>query len=211
MDKLNQTLTHLHWLGHSSFRLDGPPTIYFDPWQLPADSPPADLILVTHEHHDHCSPDDVTAVRRQHTVVVANPSAAQKLGGPVTVLRPGERTTVAGVEIEAVPAYNIDKRFHPRRAEHVGFVVNVAGVRFYHSGDTDHIPEMAAIECDVALLPVSGTYVMTADEAVAAACDLQPRVVVPMHYGAGVVGTVADARRFRDQWEGQTIILSRTT
>jgi L-ascorbate metabolism protein UlaG (beta-lactamase superfamily) len=201
-DKINKTLARLRWLGHSSFRLDGPPTIYFDPWKLPDGSPPADLILVSHEHHDHCSPDDVAMVRREGTVIVANPSAAKKLGGSVTVLRPGERTTAVGVEIEAVPAYNIGKRFHPRQAEHVGFVVDVAGVRLYHTGDTDHIPEMAEIECDVALLPVSGKYVMTADEAVAAARDLQPQVAVPMHYGAGVVGTEADARRFRDQWEG---------
>jgi L-ascorbate metabolism protein UlaG (beta-lactamase superfamily) len=211
MDKIKELLTRLRWLGHSSFRLDGPPTIYFDPWQLPADSPAADLILVTHEHSDHCSPDDVAAVHQEGTVIVANSSAAKKLGRPVTVLRPGERTTAAGVEIEAVPAYNVNKRFHPRHAEHVGFIVNVEGVRLYHTGDTDHIPEMAEMACDVALLPVSGTYVMTADEAVAAARDLQPRVVVPMHYGAGVAGTEADALRFRDQWEGQVVILPRTT
>ncbi len=211
MDRIDEMLSHLHWLGHSSFRLEGPPTIYFDPWQLPADSPPANVILVSHEHHDHCSPNDVAMVRQQDTIVVANPSAAKKLGGSVKVLRPGERTTAAGVEIEAVPAYNIGKRFHPREAQHVGFVVNVNGVRFYHTGDTDHIPEMAQIECDVALLPVSGTYVMTADEAVTAANDLRPSVVVPMHYGAGVVGTKADAERFRDLWKGKVAILPRTT
>jgi L-ascorbate metabolism protein UlaG (beta-lactamase superfamily) len=210
MDKIGKVLAHLRWLGHSSFRLDGPPTIYIDPWQLPADSPPADLILVTHEHHDHCSPEDVAAVRREGTIVVANPSAAKKLGGAVTVLRPGERTQAAGVEIEAVPAYNVDKRFHPYQAQHVGFVVDVDGVRLYHAGDTDHIPEMADIECDVALLPVSGTYVMTADEAVAAARDIQPQVAVPMHYAGGVVGTEADAQRFQQGWEGRTVILSRT-
>jgi L-ascorbate metabolism protein UlaG (beta-lactamase superfamily) len=211
MDRIDEMLARLRWLGHSSFRLDGPPTIYFDPWKLPADSPPADLILVSHDHHDHCSPDDVAAVRQESTVVVANPSAAQKLGGAVTVLRPGERTRAAGVEIEAVPAYNVDKRFHPFQAQHVGFVIDVGGVRLYHAGDTDHIPEMAQIDCDIALLPVSGTYVMTADEAVAAARDIQPQVAVPMHYAGGVVGTVDDARRFQEEWEGKTVILTRTT
>jgi len=210
MDKIDQALGHLHWLGHSSFRLDGPPIVYFDPWKVPANSPPADLILISHEHHDHCSPEDVGAVRQKSTVVVANPSAAKRLKGPVTVLRPGEQTTAAGVEIKAVPAYNIDKRYHVREAEHLGFVVNVAGVRFYHSGDTDHIPEMADIECDVALLPVSGTYVMTADEAAAAAEVISPRVAVPMHYGAGVAGTIADAQRFRDLVKGKVVIPLRT-
>jgi L-ascorbate metabolism protein UlaG (beta-lactamase superfamily) len=211
MDRLSDILNRLRWLGHSSFRLDGTPTIYFDPWQLASNSPPADLILVTHEHHDHCSPEDVATIRLPTTVIIANPSAAKKLGAPVTVLHPGERTDAAGVEIAAVPAYNIDKRFHPRDAKHVGFVVNVDGVRIYHTGDTDHIPEMADIDCDIALLPVSGTYVMTADEAVAAARDLQPEVVVPMHYGAGVVGTEADARHFEALWEGNTLVLSKTT
>jgi L-ascorbate metabolism protein UlaG (beta-lactamase superfamily) len=114
------------------------------------------------------------------------------------------------VEVEAVPAYNVDKRFHPREAGHVGYVVNVSGVRLYHAGDTDRIPEMTEIECDIALLPVSGTYVMTADEAVAAARDIQPRVAVPMHFGAGVAGTQADAQYLKDQWEGRVVILSQS-
>lgn len=211
MEKINDTLARLRWLGHSSFRLDGKPTVYFDPWKLAANPTPADLILITHDHHDHCSPSDVAAVRQDSTVVVANPSAAEKLGSPVTVLRPGERTTVAGVDIEAVPAYNIGKRFHPRQAQHVGFIIDVGGVRIYHTGDTDHIPEMAEMACDIALLPVSGTYVMTADEAAAAARDIRPSAAVPMHYGAGVVGTSADALRFRDQWEGRVVILPKTT
>lgn len=210
MDRVDEILARLRWLGHSSFRLDGSPTIYFDPWKLAVGSPSADLILITHEHHDHCSPEDVLAVRGANTVVVANPSAAAKLNDPVTVLRPGQFIAAAGVKIEAVPAYNINKRYHPRQAEHIGFVVDVEGVRVYHAGDTDRIPEMADIKCDIALLPVSGTYVMMAEEAVAAARDIQPQVVVPMHYGAGVVGTKADAQRFQEQWEGRTVILAQT-
>lgn len=210
MDKVDDWLSRLHWLGHSSFRLDGPPTIYFDPWQLSPDSPPADLILISHEHHDHCSPDDVAVVRQESTAIVANPAAAKKLARPVIALRPGERTEVAGVEVEAVHAYNVDKRYHPREAEHVGFVITVGGVRVYHAGDTDHIPEMANIECDIALLPVSGTYVMTAEEAVAAARDIQPRVAVPMHYGAGVAGTITNAKHLQEQWEGKVVILPQT-
>ncbi|HLB63370.1 MAG TPA: MBL fold metallo-hydrolase, partial [Anaerolineales bacterium] len=81
-------LSRLHWLGHDSFRLDGPPVIYFDPWRLPKDSPPADLILVSHDHHDHCSPDDIQSIRKPATVLIANPSAASGLEPPVTILRP---------------------------------------------------------------------------------------------------------------------------
>ena len=117
----------LRWLGHDSFRLDGPPVIYFDPCELKGQLPKGDLVLVSHEHHDHCSPDNVKKVSRPDTVVVAAAGAAKKLRGARAV-RPGDRLTVAGVEIEAVRAYNLNKfrspgvPFHPREAEHVGFV-----------------------------------------------------------------------------------------
>jgi L-ascorbate metabolism protein UlaG (beta-lactamase superfamily) len=205
----------LHWLGHDSFRLDGPPVIYFDPWKLqPARGrrlPVADLVLVSHEHQDHCSPDDVKQVRGPDTVVIGSKDAAAKLPGGQTI-RPGERLMVAGVVVEAVRAYNVNKfrspgvPFHPREANHVGYIVTVDGVRLYFAGDTDHIPEMADIACDVALLPVSGTYVMTVEEAVQAARTLNPKIVVPMHYGAGI-GSGDDGRRFAQQYGGKAAIL----
>jgi len=200
-------LERLHWLGHASFRLDGPPTIYFDPWKLKGHCPQADVILISHEHHDHCSPKDVERVSGPGTVVVASRGAAKKLRGNVCALRPGERTAVGEVEIEAVPAYNVKKSFHPRQAEHVGFIVTVGGECLYFAGDTDRIPEMADVRCDVALLPVGGTYTMAAEEAAQAAADIGPKVAVPMHYGAGVVGTRADAERFRSLCNCEVVIL----
>jgi L-ascorbate metabolism protein UlaG (beta-lactamase superfamily) len=191
-------LDKLHWLGHASFRLDGPPAIYIDPWKLKGSPGQADLILVSHDHHDHCSPEDVERVRGPNTVVIANPSAAAKLGPGVTVMRAGETQTAGDVTVEAVPAYNIGKRFHPKEAGGVGYVVAVGGMRLYFAGDTDLIPEMDQVKCDIALLPVSGTYVMTADEAARAAAHIRPHIAIPMHYGAGVAGTEADARRFAD-------------
>jgi len=201
----------LHWLGHDSFRLDGPPVIYFDPWKLRRRPPVADLVLVSHEHSDHCSPNDVKKVCGPDTVVVANAGAAAKLRG-AQVIRPGDRLNVAGVEVEAVRAYNVNKfrsagvPFHPREAEHVGYIVTVDGVRVYFAGDTDHIPEMADIACDVAFLPVSGTYVMTAEEAAEAARTLKPQIVVPMHYGSGI-GTADDGRQFAELYGGQVALL----
>jgi len=201
----------LHWLGHDSFRLEGPPVIYFDPWKLRGRQPVADLVLVSHEHHDHCSPEDVQKVSGPDTVVVAAATAAERLPGARAV-RPGDRLTVAGVEIEAVRAYNVNKfrspgmPFHPKEAEHVGFVVTVEGVRLYHTGDTDEIPEMADVACDVALLPVSGTYVMTVEEAVEAARTLKPQIVVPMHYGSGI-GTADDGQRLTELYDGDVALL----
>lgn len=192
----------LHWLGHDSFRLNGPPVIYFDPWQLKGELPAADLVLVSHHHHDHCSPDDVRKISGPQTVVVASHLAAKELPG-AKVMRPGDKLSVAGVEIEAVPAYNVNKfrapgkPFHPKDEQHVGYIVTVEGVRVYFAGDTDHIPEMAGFRCDIALLPVSGTYVMTVEEAVAAARDIQAEITLPMHYGAGI-GTADDGERFAE-------------
>jgi L-ascorbate metabolism protein UlaG (beta-lactamase superfamily) len=195
-------LQNLHWLGHDSFRLDGPP-VNFDPWKLPPGSPVADLVLVSHDHYDHLSADDVKKVSGPQTVVMANPSAAAKLPG-ARVIRPGEKITVGDVTVEAVPAYNVNKfrgpgnPFHPKKAEHNGYIVTVGGERLYHAGDTDHIPEMSGFKCDVALLPVSGTYVMTAEEAAQAAAAIKPLIAVPMHYGdRDVVGTLANAQQFK--------------
>lgn len=199
-------LEKLRRLGHDSFRFDGPPVIYIDPWKLPTGSPRAEMILVTHDHFDHCSPEDVQRVSGPNTVVIACPSAAAKLPGARS-LRPGEKMSVGEVAVEAVPAYNVNKfrspgvLFHPQAAGHNGYIVTVGGERLYHAGDTDHIPEMAGYRCDVALLPISGTYVMTADEAAAAAADIQPRVAVPMHYG-DIVGGVTDVERFKGLCEG---------
>jgi L-ascorbate metabolism protein UlaG (beta-lactamase superfamily) len=194
-------VSKLHRLGHDTFRFDGPPIIYIDPWKLAPGGPPADLILVTHDHFDHCSKDDVKMISKPGTVLIANASSTAMLPG-ARILHPGESTTVGEVVIEAVPAYNLNKfrspgvPFHPKSAMHNGYIITVGGERLYHAGDTDHIPEMAGYRCDVALLPVSGTYVMTADEAAAAALDIKPRVAVPMHYG-DIVGGAADVQRFQ--------------
>jgi L-ascorbate metabolism protein UlaG (beta-lactamase superfamily) len=199
-------MEHIHWLGHDSFRVDGPVTIYVDPWQLPAGAPQADLILITHDHYDHCSPEDVKKISKADTVVVTIASAAKKLKGDVRVVKPGDSLTVKDVPIEVVPAYNVNKKFHPKKAGHVGFILTVGEQRIYHAGDTDFIPEMRTFNVDIALLPVSGTYVMTADEAVNAAKVINPKVAIPMHYGE-IVGDKSDAERFQELYEGEVVIL----
>ncbi len=195
-------LEFLTWLGHAAFRLTADATvIYIDPFQIQRRET-ADLILITHDHFDHCSPDDIARLRGPATTIVAPPAAAQKIGGPVTTIKPGDRLTLKGIPLEAVPAYNLTKfrapgqPFHPRAAGGVGYILTVAGQRVYHAGDTDPVPEILGLQVDVALLPVSGVYVMTAEEAADLANRLRPKVAVPMHYGA-IVGSEADARRFQ--------------
>ncbi len=201
-------IDNIHWLGHDSFRIDGDVTIYIDPWKLTAGSPPADLILITHNHSDHFSPDDIAQIRGGDTELVAPAVVASKLTGPVHKVKAGDHLTVKGVEIQVLPAYNINKKYHPQHAGHVGYVLTVGGQRIYHAGDTDAIPEMEGLRPDIALLPVSGTYVMDADEAVEAVKLLQPGLAIPMHYGA-IVGSEADALRFQQLSPAPVLILTR--
>ncbi len=189
---------NIFWLGHDSFRFKGEKVVYIDPWKLAAGAEKADLILVTHEHHDHFSRDDILKISKADTVIMAPESVAPQLGGKTIVAKPGNKLTAAGVVIEVVPAYNTNKKFHPKNAGHVGYILTLNGKRIYHSGDTDLIPEMAEIRADIALLPVSGTYVMTAVEAAEAANTIRPALAIPMHYGdPAVVGTRADAEEFK--------------
>jgi L-ascorbate metabolism protein UlaG (beta-lactamase superfamily) len=198
----------LEWLGHSGFRLivrggagRGAATVYIDPYRA-GGGPKADLILVTHGHYDHFSPQDIERLAHERTWLVAPAAVAERASGQVVSLGPGEDLepeSIPGLAIRAIAAYNTSKRdaegrlFHPREAGWVGYELNVRGERLYHAGDTDVIPEMDAVAgCDVALLPVSGTYVMTAAEAAEAARRIRPRVAVPMHWGEHI-GTRVDA------------------
>lgn len=202
-------LDALDWLGHSGFRIRaGRAHIYIDPYRVPEGSPPADLILITHGHYDHFSPQDVELLSTRDTWLVGPAAVAERVSGQVHSIAPGEvldEALVRGVYVAAVAAYNTSKRdpdgnvFHPREAGWVGYELTVQGERLYHSGDTDVIPEMDAVTgVDIALLPVSGTYVMTAQEAAEAARRIQPRVAIPMHWGEHI-GTAADARAFADK------------
>ncbi len=193
------------WLGHDGFRIDAEKTLYIDPYQIES-GPKADLILVTHDHFDHCSPEDVQKVQKDDTVIVTEKDSAKKLKGRVEVVRPGDTATVQGIRVEAVPAYNNDKQFHPKANGWLGFIVEMEGLRIYHAGDTDFIPEMQDLKVDIALLPVSGTYVMTADEAVEAALAIQPALAIPMHYGA-IVGGPSDAERFKEVLAGKVDVM----
>lgn len=194
------------WLGHDSFRIKKGKVIYIDPYQLSGSPARADLVLITHDHFDHLSEADVKKIIGPETIVVAPPACIGQLKGlpvkEVRSLQAGEKTRMDDIEVEAIPAYNVNKfrspgnPFHPKGTG-VGFILTIGGKRIYHAGDSDHIPEMAKAKgVDVALLPVSGTYVMTAQEAVEAARTIQPSVAIPMHFGA-IVGSQADAEAFR--------------
>lgn len=185
------------WLGHASFRFLGSKIVYTDPYELKSSEPKADIILVTHDHFDHCVLEDVAKIIKPTTVVVAPADCIKKLH-PLKFqsLRPGESTTIEGVKIEAVPAYNMNKNFHPKSNNWVGYVFTLDGQRIYQAGDTDLIPEMKNIKADIVLMPVGGTYTMTAEEAANAVNQINPKLAIPMHWGK-IVGTSADAEKFK--------------
>jgi len=198
----------VHWLGHASFRIDGEnATVYIDPWKLGAKPPEADLVLITHGHYDHFSADDIAKVAGSHTMLVGPADVTAQYKGASVTIKPGESKTVGGVHIEAVAAYNVGKKFHPKANDWLGYVVTVDGTRYYHTGDSDATDELMGARADVVLVPVGGTYTMTADEAAEAVNAIGPKLAVPMHWG-DIVGSDGDARRFAELCDCEVLILT---
>lgn len=196
----------LTWLGHDGFRIEDGQVIYIDPFKIGPVTKKADIILISHEHFDHCSIDDLKKIATPDTVVVAHAQSRNELSKlkvkELRIVKPGDRLEVNGVNVQAIHAYNVNKfrepgkPFHPKEDGKVGFILTVKSVRIYHTGDSDHIPEMKGLTPDIALLPVSGTYVMTVQEAAEAATSIKPKIAIPMHYDA-IVGSVKDAEEFK--------------
>lgn len=186
---------HVHWLGHASFVFKaGETVVYVDPFKV-SHGEKADLILLTHDHYDHCDPGSIANIRKEEAVVVGPRSCSKKVDGVVGISS-GQAMNKKGVEIKAVPAYNETKHFHPK-GEGVGYILTISGKKIYHAGDTDSIPEMGNLgEIDLALLPVGGTYTMNAQEAAEAADKIGAGLTVPMHWG-DIVGTKKDAEEFK--------------
>jgi len=207
----------LTWLGHDAFRIQDGQVIYIDPYEIKGGTK-ADLVLVSHEHDDHCSVDDLKKIVTANSVIVAHTQSKNELSKlpvkEVKIAKPGDKLTFGSVTVEAVTAYNTNKFrepgkvFHPKEDGKLGFIVTMKGVRIYHAADTDHIPEMKGMAPDIALLPVSGTYVMTAKEAAEAAASIKPKIAIPMHYGS-IVGSVKDAEEFKKLAKCEVKILQK--
>lgn len=196
----------IKWHGHDTFVLShGGLTVCIDPYRMDKKIQ-ADLVLISHNHFDHLSEEDLSKVTSDKTVIVAAKECLDQISAEckeVLGLAPGEEKTVNGVKVKAVRAYNIDKinpdtkkPFHPKEDNKIGFVITLNNSRFYHTGDSDLIPEMTDIKPDVLFVPVSGTYVMTSGEAAQAVEKIKPKVAIPMHYGT-IVGSKDDAEALK--------------
>lgn len=218
----------IYWLGHASFRVEEVSRriyLYIDPFQLGISEPKADYILVTHEHFDHCDPPSIKRVYKEGAKVVAPHIAldcAKKSGAKdVVLVDPNRDYTIDDIKVHTTPSYNVSKFrdprkrvvFHPKEDDRVGYVVQLGGVKIFHTGDSDNIPEfsqLAEFKIDVMLVPVSGVYVMTPEEAVEAVKAVRPKVAIPMHYGS-IVASEAEARRFAELARGiaEVVVLPR--
>ena len=173
---------------HSSIRIAGSRTVWFDPYLVKEEIHDADVVFITHEHFDHYSPEDLKKVVRKDSIVVTPENVGSM--------------SISGISFEPVPAYNIGKKFHPKENGWYGYIVTLDGVRYYVAGDTDVTPELLSVHADVAFLPVGGKYTMTAEEAAGAAKKMDVPVFVPTHYGS-VVGNGSEGERFRSLLAGK--------
>jgi L-ascorbate metabolism protein UlaG (beta-lactamase superfamily) len=198
----------IQWLGHASFRIrHGDSIIYIDPWKLKESPHDATLVLVSHSHHDHYSPEDMAKVSGPDTKLIASADVIAKESAGETIAN-GLTIELESVRLVGVAAYNPNKQFHPKTNNWVGFVIELGSKRLYYAGDTDLTEEMKALKgIDVALLPVGGTYTMDAAEAAEAAKYMKPGVAIPYHWG-DIVGGRDDAEKFADAAECDTKILT---
>ena len=194
-------LENIEVLCHSSIRIEKEKTIYIDPYKINKNYNDADIIFVTHDHYDHYSEEDIDKVKKENTIIIVPEGLLPKLIDKgikqenIITVKPNNKYEVEGIKIETIPAYNIEKQFHPKANNWVGYIIDMYGIKYYIAGDTDITEENKKVKCDVAFVPVGGTYTMDYREAAALVNEIKPKIAVPIHYGS-VVGTVEDANQF---------------
>lgn len=194
-------LNNIEVLYHSSIRINKEKTIYIDPFRIDRNYNDADIIFITHDHYDHYSEEDIDKVINENAVIVIPEELLTKVlkkginKNAIITVEPNQKYMVQGIKFETVPAYNINKTFHPKENDWVGYVIEINGIKYYIAGDTDITEENKKVKCDVAFVPVGGTYTMDFKEAAQLVNQIQPKVAVPIHYGS-VVGTKQDAEEF---------------
>ena len=188
-------------LCHSSIRIDDEKIIYIDPFKINENKNDADLIFITHDHYDHYSEEDIDKVIGYNTTIIAPEGLLSKLlkkgirQDSIIAVEPQKEYMVQGIKFETIPAYNINKMFHPKENGWVGYVIEIKGIRYYIAGDTDVTEESKQVKCDVAFVPVGGTYTMNSKEAANLVNEIKPKIAIPIHYGS-IVGTKQDAIDF---------------
>lgn len=187
-------------LCHSSIKVEGSKIIYFDPFRIKENYKDADYIFCTHSHYDHFSPEDIKKIMKENTKLIVpkdiKEEASNLVGeGNVVTVEPGKEYKIDYITFKTTYAYNETKKFHPRENEWVGYIVENDGQKYYVTGDTDNIKEIQDVVCDIAFIPVGGTYTMDFKEASELANAINAKIVVPTHYGE-IVGEKEDGNKF---------------
>ncbi|MBR2240691.1 MAG: MBL fold metallo-hydrolase [Clostridia bacterium] len=198
-------LTGIQCLGHSTIKINKNSKImYIDPFNIEEENNDADIIFVTHNHYDHYSPKDIDKIKKEDTIIVITNdlyNEAKQSGfkeSKIVTVKPNQTFNVSNIIVTTVPAYNINKKFHPKENEWVGYILNIENIKYYIAGDTDITDENRKVECDVAFVPVGGTYTMTSKEAAELVNEIMPNIAIPIHYGS-IVGTKQDAIDFKEK------------
>ena len=194
-------LENIEVLYHSSIRINKDKIIYIDPFKIDKNYNDADIVFITHDHYDHYSEEDIDKVINKNTTIIIPEELLTKLlrkginKNAIITVEPNVKYMVQGIKFETIPAYNTNKSFHPKENDWVGYIITLNDIRYYVAGDTDITEENKQVKCDVAFVPVGGTYTMDFKEAASLINEIKPKIAIPIHYGS-IVGTEQDAIDF---------------
>ncbi|MBO6145777.1 MAG: MBL fold metallo-hydrolase [Bacilli bacterium] len=177
----------------SSIKITGNKIIYFDPYQIKEELHDADYIFITHDHYDHYDIDSINKIKNDNTKFII-PEVIDIDGLKVL---PNKEYKIDDIYFKTIPSYNIDKSFHPKDRNYVGYIINIENVTYYIAGDTDITEENKKVKCDIALVPIGGTYTMDYKEAANLINEIKPTLAIPTHYGS-IVGSKEDGEKFRE-------------
>lgn len=189
---------------HNSIKIKKDVTIYIDPYKIEKEYNDADYVFCTHEHYDHFSPEDIKKVVKESTIIITVPNTLaetiklQPDRSKIILVVPNESYDLKNIKFETTVAYNSKKLFHQKSKEWVGYVITIKGERFYIAGDTDDLPELENIKCDVAFVPIGGMYTMNHNEAANLINEMHPKIAIPTHYGL-IIGSKEDAENFKQE------------
>ena len=186
---------------HSSIKINGEKVIYIDPYKIKEVNKDADLIFITHEHYDHYSIEDINKIKKSNTRFIVPKSMKNRLvidrisENDIISVDVKNKYNVDDIEFETIPAYNINKSFHPKNNNWVGYIININNIKYYIAGDTDITDEAINVKCDIAFIPIGGTYTMDYKEAATLTNKIKPKNTIPIHYGL-IVGKYEDAIKY---------------
>lgn len=210
LEAITRIANDIIWYGQSAIKITYlDKNLYVDPFKVPSGSPKSDVILITHSHSDHLSEESLRIIYKDDCIIYAPDDCCVKLKemgfSNCHSIKPGESIKYGNMSVEAVPAYNTEKTNHPKQNKWVGYIITMDGIRIYHPGDTNRVPEMKQLHCDIAFMPLGQTYTMSGvEEAVDAVCDVKASVAVPFHYGM-YEGTEEDANLFKKLLESRQV------